>query len=626
MSAGSISRRVLAIATSVGMLTTYACSSADAPAGPGAGNNATPTPPVAASVEIQAGSDTMIIGTTRGFVARVLDRTGTPVDLPVNWRSLTPSVVDVNSTGLVTAIATGNAALVASSGSAADTAAFVVRQLDEALQISPDLIQIIEGDELQLETRVAKSLGGTLSAALEWQSSDEQVADVDSTGRLVALAEGDATLTVRMGNYTAFAAATVVKSTVSSIVLSPTSVTLNVGEKETFRATVRDANGRTLSRTVAWTSSDTSIATITSSGQVTTRRPGFSVISASTSGKTSSATLTVRSLPATSVSVKLASTSQAVGLTQVARVVALDQYGKPVVSRAVPWNSSIPSVATVDSAGRIVARAAGKTRISAIVDAVVGYADLTVFSPVATSIKVSPATVTVALGATGQMTAVVLDQNGTPLSSQPTTTWSSAQPSIAAVASNGMVTGVANGTTTIKAVAGTMSSTASVSVTAIAVASLQVSPSAPALVVGDSVNLSVQALDAFGNVLTGRAISYSSSAPGIATVSASGTIIAVAPGTSTITATSSGVAKSVVATVTAPAVAAVSVTLAQPTLSSGQSTTATATIISVKGTPLTPCSVAWSSNDPTIATVASRLSTRAVTSTRPSFKRRTWRS
>jgi len=594
------------------MLAATACSSSDAPAGPNASQTPPPVSPVAVQVQIETGGDSIVLGTTRTLVAKVLDRAGLPVALPVTWQSLTPAVVEIGASGTVTAIALGKATIVATSGAAADTAALVVRPLDQPLQISPDLIQIVEGDEMMLETRVGQSLGGNITEPLRWGTSDEEVAAVDSTGRLVAVAEGDVTLSVQMGSYAATASAVVVSSTVSSIKLSPSSITLRVGIRETIKATVLDPNGRTLVRTISWSSSDTSVASVSNSGQVLAKRPGFAIITAAAGGKKSSATVTVNAQPATSVIVSLASTSQAVGKTQTAKVVALDAAGDTVTGRPVAWNSSIPSVATVDTAGRIVARQAGKTRISAIVDAVVGYVDLTVFSPTATSLKITPSTAAVGERSTGQLTAVVLDQTGSPLASQPAISWSSAQPAVATVTSAGLVTGVAAGTATINAASGALTAAATVTVTPIAIASIQVTPAAPALVVSDSVALVPKALDASGAALAGRTFTFGSSAPAVASVSAQGVVQALTAGSATITVSSGSISKTVTVTVADPAVASIAVSLAQPALNPGQSTTASVTVLSVNGTALTPKGIAWMTSDAAIATVSSTGTVLAV--------------
>src|SRR5215831_11814223 len=98
------------------------------------------------------------------------------------------------------------------------------------------------------------------------------------------------------------------------------------------------------------------------------------------------------------------------------------------------------------------------------------------------------------------------------------------------------------------------------------VASVTVTPNAPTVKVGATATLAATLKDEQNNVLTGRAVAWSSSAPAIATVdAASGVVTGVATGTATITATSEGKAGSTTATVSA-AVNAVDQILLAPAL------------------------------------------------------------
>ena len=605
MSAVSIRRQATQFAAALGTLVTFACSSGDSPSAPG---STTPPPaaPVAATLEVQTNGDSILLGTTRAFAARVLDQSGNVVSLPVTWRSLTPTLLEIDANGVVTAIAPGSASVLATSGAASDTGFVVVRAQETPLVINPDLIQIVEGDELQLQAQIAKSLGaGQEASDVEWMSTDREVATIDSVGRLVGLAEGEVTLVARYGAYTAVANAVVVPTTVASIALSPSSATLNVGIKETIKATVKDAAGRILTRTITWTSSAPAIASVASNGQVTANKVGYAYITAATGGKSSSATITVRSSPAQTVAVTLPASSIAVGGTQVAKVIALDAGGAPVVGGRVSWQSNNPSVATVDSTGKIVARTAGKARISAIVDAIVGYADQTVIVPVATSIDIVPDSASVPLNATAKLTATVKDQLGVALKTQPSITWSSVQPALASVTAAGVVTGLAVGTATVKATAGSLVASAPIKVTQVPVASVTVTPAPATVAVDDTLALAAKAYDASGNVLTGSTFSYTTSDPTVADVSPKGAVIGLKAGTVNVTVTSGGKSKVDVVTVSAPFVANVAVTLANTALNPGQTTAGSVTVTSSKGAIITGLPVSWRSSNAAVASVSS---------------------
>ena len=137
-----------------------------------------------------------------------------------------------------------------------------------------------------------------------------------------------------------------------------------------------------------------------------------------------------------------------------------------------------------------------------------------------------------------------------------------------------------------------------------AVASVSVSLTSGRIEVGQTSQGSVELKDANGNVLAGRQVTWSTGTTGIATVSATGLVTGVAPGTVSIIATSEGRSGSTPLQVTPIPVATVTVTLAATPIFPGQQTTAVAAIKSATGQPLTR-TVAWESETPGVATVAS---------------------
>lgn len=121
--------------------------------------------------------------------------------------------------------------------------------------------------------------------------------------------------------------------------------------------------------------------------------------------------------------------------------------------------------------------------------------------------------------------------------------WASSDDAVATVSAGGVVTGRAVGVATITATNDGRSATAAVTVSAaprVPVDSVRVTPSDPRVAVGQSAQLTATVLDASGNVLSGRPVTWSSSNPLVATVSATGVVNALLAGGATITATSGG--------------------------------------------------------------------------------------
>jgi len=167
----------------------------------------------------------------------------------------------------------------------------------------------------------------------------------------------------------------------------------------------------------------------------------------------------------TTINVALSVAQIQVGQTATATASGLDQNGAPIATGTVSWSSSNTNVAVIAQTGAITAVGAGTTQIIATSGGKSGQAALTVVPapvPVA-SVTISPATVTLVIGATQQMTATATDANGNVLTGR-TVTWSSSDPTKATVTPTGVVQAIAAGTATIVATSETKSGSATVTV------------------------------------------------------------------------------------------------------------------------------------------------------------------
>jgi alpha-tubulin suppressor-like RCC1 family protein len=155
------------------------------------------------------------------------------------------------------------------------------------------------------------------------------------------------------------------------------------------------------------------------------------------------------------------------------------------------------------------------------------------------SVIVSPAQFTLLIGGTQQLTATARDHTGNPVVGNPVT-WASSDESVATVSQTGVVTALAVGSTSISATAAGKTGTATATVSGASqepVATVSVSPGPLTLAKGGAQLFEAILEDQAGNLLFGRAVSWASSDPSVATVSLTGVVTGVAPGTATITAT-----------------------------------------------------------------------------------------
>jgi uncharacterized protein YjdB len=263
--------------------------------------------------------------------------------------------------------------------------------------------------------------------------------------------------------------------------------------------------------------------------------------------------VTATAPPVSSVVVTLATPSIVLGTVgDQATAVVKDASGNVLQGRAVTWQSSSTTVATVSATGVITTVGVGTSTITATSEGQSGGAQLMVTQVPVSTVTTTLAASTITLGTAGdQANAVLKDAGGNVLQGR-TVTWQSSNSTVATVSATGVITTVGVGTTTITAASEGQSGGALLTVTQVPVATVAVTLATSSILlgtVGDQATAVTK--DASGNVLQGRVVTWQSSSTTVATVSATGVITTVGAGTSTITATSEGQSGGALLTVTA---------------------------------------------------------------------------
>lgn len=228
--------------------------------------------------------------------------------------------------------------------------------------------------------------------------------------------------------------------------------------------------------------------------------------------------------------------------------------------------------------------------------------------PPLSSIQVTPAGPSVVTGQSIQLQATGVSNTGATLDLTAAVTWSSTNPAAATVSSGekaaGQVLGLAPGTTTVVAELNGATGQTVVTVLPPVTRKLLVTPADPLLAISQQLQLTATALasDGSANDVSSQA-GWQSSNPAVASVSATGLVTALAPGTTTITATFDGV--SATTTVRVGDVAAINLLLTVPThMAPGSTAQARATAVFSDGTTADVTAQSqWSTADGTVATV-----------------------
>ena len=561
-------------------------------------------PVTVASVSVAPPTATVPTGQTVQLTATPKDASGNPVTgHTVTWSSSNTSVASVDGNGLVTAVAAGSATITATSDGQSGTSSITVTPPAANKFALGDRVQTTDVTNIRSAPAVSGTLLGTQPAGALGTVVGGPVVDVAGDGATRWQINFDQAPSGWAAE--AYLVKAVPPVPVASVTVTPSTATLASGATLQLTATPKDANGNPLTgRTITWSSSNTTVASVSSSGLVTGGAAGSATITATSEGQSGTASITVANLPVASVTVSPASatvqTSRTVQLTATPK----DANGNALTGRTITWSSNNTAVASVDGNGLVTGVTTGSATITATSEGQSGSASITVSGVPVATVTVSPASASVQAGQTVQLTATPQDANGNPLTGR-AVTWSSSNTTVASVSSSGLVTGNVAGSATITATSEGQSGTAAITVTNVPVASVTVTPASASVNEGKTVQLTATPKDANGNPLTGRTITWSSSNTAVATVSSSGLVTGKVAGSATITATSEGQSGTSAITVVHVPVASVTVSPATASVSAGSTVQLTATPKDATGNPLTGRTITWSSSNTAVATVSS---------------------
>ena len=218
-------------------------------------------------------------------------------DKSLTWTSSNPKVVSVDKNGKIKGLQAGKSAVITATTKTGKLTAKITVKVNPISVTSVSLNRtsqnLSKGGTFTLTATVKPS--NATDKTLTWASSDKSVATVDKNGKVTALKNGTAIITCKSANgKTAKCTVTVRKISVSDIQLDKRSVLVDVGASFNIVATITPGNAT--NKTVKWTSSDSSVAKVSSSGKVTAVASGVCQITATTAdgGYTAVCMITVK--------------------------------------------------------------------------------------------------------------------------------------------------------------------------------------------------------------------------------------------------------------------------------------------------------------------------------------------
>lgn len=338
----------------------------------------TPTPDPIVVTITPASVPNLEVGGTTQLTAAVTGGASTAART-VTWSSSADAIIRVSSSGLVTAIAPGQAVITATSDADRTKTAqlTVVANAPRitALTLNAAAATLLIGQTTTVTAAVQATGTGT-NTRVRFTSSAPSVATVTTadgiTGTVTAVGRGTVQITATAeldATRTATVSLTVNELRAATLDVRPTNDSVGIGGTLPLVATVRDAAGTALTgRALSWTSSNTSIATVSGAGVVTGVAPGVATITVSTPIETGSATVLTATAQLRVVSgLRLSLTPRSLQLrpTEAEPVTAAVLGGAAGIDRTVEWVSRNPAAATVSGTGVVTAVGVGTARIVA---------------------------------------------------------------------------------------------------------------------------------------------------------------------------------------------------------------------------------------------------------------------
>lgn len=270
-----------------------------------------PPPVTVASVSMSLATVELKVGETQTLSATAKDGNGGSISgRMVSWATANSAIASVTN-GSVTGVSAGITNITATVDGKTGTTVVTVLAPVATVTISAPQTTISVGASTQLSATTLDQSGATLTGrAVTWSTSNSAAATVNASSGLVnAIAPGTATITATSEGKTGAVVLTIREAVATVTVTSPSPFVV-AGNTMQLEAALKSSTNVTLTgRTVAWSSSNQTVAQVNASGLVTAVATGSTTITASSEGKTGSVNVSVTASAVTPLTSGVAVTS-----------------------------------------------------------------------------------------------------------------------------------------------------------------------------------------------------------------------------------------------------------------------------------------------------------------------------
>ena len=246
------------------------------------------------SVSVKPESATLYVGGE----SLALQATVLPEDADIRevvWESGNTAVATVDANGKVSPVAEGTAVITATAKgtdkSASCTVTVTYKDV-ESVVVSPSTMSLYTGEKGSLTATVQPEYAK--DKTVTWASADESIATVSQNGQVTAVAIGTVEITATAGQKTGKCTVNVISRLVTSVTLDKSSLSMTLFTNEKLTATVTPSDA--IDGEVEWTSSDPEVASVDENGNVSSLKPGTTVITAKAGNYSASCNVTVNKI------------------------------------------------------------------------------------------------------------------------------------------------------------------------------------------------------------------------------------------------------------------------------------------------------------------------------------------
>lgn len=490
-----------------------------------------------------------------------------------------------------------------------------------SVSIAPQNITVGVNSAVQVVGTAFDCKGASLrNKRIGYSSNNSLVATVTPEGQVIGISVGQVQISATADGHSASAQVTVVPEEAAVVTVTPSPVVLRVNNQRQFTAVAKNSRNEVITgRVFEWSSSNTAIASVDGSGNVTARQPGNVTIVATTDSRSGSASVQVTLVPVGSCELSPALRKVTIN-GQFQPTLVLRDTASNVLSntgRVMNWSSDNEVNATVSSTGVVTAKKAGLAKIIAAWPENTSIScnmDIEAVEPRIVTATIQQRNQTLRLTAPRQFTVQLLDSVNNVIPPGRIVTWKSVNPDIASVTSSGIVTGISLGAGRIAVDAEGVTDTVSITVTKVPVAKITLSPAQQSVIQGATATITAVVEDSIGNSVTDRVLEWNSSDPVrgavISTGENSATVQTYGAGNITISASSegrNGTAQIIIQQVPADSIYVVDSTVTFEEKKAGNSFSYT--VHDANGNELLGRTISVSSSHPAIARVTGGAST-----------------